>query len=214
MINNETIPEAEIVEQPIEPTNADLLSALEAPTETKTPSNTNSDGWSFDVEPETTTVVEPQPTNTEPETSNPKTQTTATAQTSGLSKTEINANAKLNVGFIDFTQQNVLRFFLNKKFEKKYTEQELELIKTDLVYKPKVQLTEAEQVLKAKHKTLENKKKRKADIIPFEDLEKKQLEKIVADYIEATGQSMPPWLTAVLAVGQIMLKRVEVFTED
>lgn len=189
--------------------NADdeLLERLKQATETKEPTASNP-VWNFDLEDEPVSEnkeVKPTQTTT--------TTTPVKEPVKELSKKAINANAKLTVTFLESLVTGGGNMYLNRKFKKKFTKEEYKFCSEELIYVPKDVLTEPQLALRNKFKSLEEKRKQKERLLPFNSQETEQLVRIFAEYSEATGQEMPAWLTACLSASAIIIKRLEIFAD-
>lgn len=162
--------------------------------------------WGSDFDTTRAMATEPKqaPTNTE-------VKTESTVKT--ITTKEAEASATVTIGVVDLMQRTILNIVLNKKFEKKFTEQELETVDRveDL---PEEKLSPEESNLKRRFNKSFAKYEKNGASIPFTPDEKDEMREILAEYYKVTGKSVSPNLLLAGAFIDKIGKRVATIMFD
>lgn len=126
---------------------------------------------------------------------------------------EAEASATVTIGIVDLMQRTVLNIVLNKKFEKKFTEQQMEIV--DRVEDtPEDKLTPEEASLKRRFNKSFAKYEKTGESIPFTVTEKDEMKEILSEYYKVTGKSVSPNLLLAGAFIDKIGKRVATIMFD
>lgn len=228
-MENNTIQEAEIIIET--PNNDDLINRLNTATETKTPTaNTTSKSWSFTLDenetkaetttnPETKAETEVKTSDFETTQAPPASSTTSTTPPAStepkLSKDFKIASARITVSALDMTQRMIFTPLINRKYSKKFTEQESKILdETNIIDEEKSLLNAQDLPLRNKFDRIMKKRDKKIKDIPFEDLESQDLEKMFYQYMDAKNTTLPPEIMLVIGIANVLGKRaIDLFTE-
>lgn len=126
---------------------------------------------------------------------------------------EAEASATVTIGIVDLMQRTVLNIVLNKKFEKKFTEEQMEIVDRveDL---PDDKLSPEESNLKRRFNKSFAKYEKTGDSIPFTSDEKDEMREILSEYYKVTGKSVSPNLLLAGAFIDKIGKRVATIMFD
>lgn len=126
---------------------------------------------------------------------------------------EAEASATVTIGIVDLMQRTVLNIVLNKKFEKKFTEEQMEIVDRveDL---PEDKLSPEESNLKRRFNKSFAKYEKTGDSIPFTPDEKDDMREILSEYYKVTGKSVSPNLLLAGAFIDKIGKRVATIMFD
>ena len=126
---------------------------------------------------------------------------------------EAEASATVTIGIVDLMQRTVLNIVLNKKFEKKFTEEQVQTV--DRVEDtPDDKLTPEESNLKRRFNKSFAKYEKTGDSIPFTADEKDEMREILSEYYKVTGKSVSPNLLLAGAFIDKIGKRVATIMFD
>lgn len=126
---------------------------------------------------------------------------------------EAEASATVTIGITDLIQRTILNIVLNKKFAKKFTEEQMEIVDRveDL---PDDRLSPEETSLKRRFNKSFAKYEKTGENIPFTKPEKDEMKEILSEYFIVTGESVSPKLLLVGAFVDKIGKRVATIMFD
>ncbi|OFY83646.1 MAG: hypothetical protein A3F72_15325 [Bacteroidetes bacterium RIFCSPLOWO2_12_FULL_35_15] len=130
-----------------------------------------------------------------------------------ITQIEAEASATVTIGVVDLMQRTILNIILNKKFEKKFTEDQIEIVDRveDL---PDDKLTPEEVSLKKRFNKSFAKYEKTGETIPFNAVEKDEMKEILAEYYKVTGKAVSPNLLLAGAFIDKIGKRVATIMFD
>lgn len=124
-----------------------------------------------------------------------------------ISQKDAEASAIVTIGVVDLIQRTVLNIIVNKKFEKKFSEEQMAII--DRVEDmPDDKITEEEVSLKRRFNKTFAKYEATGKSIPFTQPEKDEMKEILETYYIASGKKVSPNLLLAGAFIDKIGKRV------